>query len=369
MNLFGLLSVAFLASLFSQASFLKLSDYGSGSFFVKSFSPVRSLQIASIPSPVKSLQAIAAITKSRTPQAAKIRPALAIVPNSVIPLAVSLWRHQSRRIAAPMAIAPLDQISVQRSTRFQSATSLETACAQSRQKQPSKRNVFQVCLHDRIVGEFSSQVQADVMANRLRHWLQADADRAADDLRLRFVDESPAVVAGETVLASIDARLAKTLRRNRELIAIDWLNQLRLALNAEPLSVADAQMQLYGLSDRSQGELSGIASWYGPYFHGRLTAAGEIFNQNELTAAHPSLPFNTFLKVTNLETGKSVIVRINDRGPYVGTRSLDLSRQAARAIGSEIRGVVNYEAEILESPAIAQADRPSADAIALSKTK
>lgn len=92
----------------------------------------------------------------------------------------------------------------------------------------------------------------------------------------------------------------------------------------------------------------GLASWYGPYFHGRLTANGEIFNQNELTVAHKSLPFNTFLKVTNLQTGKAVIVRVNDRGPYIPPRSLDLSRVAARCINSEVAGVVPYEAVIMQ---------------------
>lgn len=326
---------------------------------------MRSLHIASIAKPVRPLQAIAALTR-RTPQAAtKIRPALAIVPNSVLPLAVSLWQRQPVRLSAsPMAIAPPDSISVQRSTRFQTGRDADSCL--SSQKQPSKGNVFQVCLHDRVVAESLNQTQADATAARLRQWLKSN--QPADRLKLQLVNKMPAIVAGDDVLIAIDARLGKAIRRNRDLIAIDWLNQLRQGLNAEPLDLVDAQMQLYGLSDRPQGELSGIASWYGPYFHGRLTAAGEIYNQYELTAAHPSLPFNTFLKVTNLETGRSVIVRINDRGPYVGTRSLDLSRQAARSIGSEIRGVVNYEAVILDAPAIAQ-DRPSPDAVAFSNTK
>jgi rare lipoprotein A len=77
---------------------------------------------------------------------------------------------------------------------------------------------------------------------------------------------------------------------------------------------------------------TGIASWYGPEFHGRPTANGETFNMNDLTAAHRTLPFNTMLRVENLDNGKSVSVRINDRGPYVGNRIIDLSRKAAREI-------------------------------------
>ncbi|HBY79249.1 MAG TPA: septal ring lytic transglycosylase RlpA family protein, partial [Cyanobacteria bacterium UBA11148] len=94
----------------------------------------------------------------------------------------------------------------------------------------------------------------------------------------------------------------------------------------------------------------------GPYFHGRMTATGETYNQHELTAAHPTLPFNTYLKVRNLENGHSVIVRINDRGPYVSGRSLDLSLQAARSINSEKMGIVPFEAIIMK-PTVARSQQ------------
>lgn len=82
----------------------------------------------------------------------------------------------------------------------------------------------------------------------------------------------------------------------------------------------------------SDTTLSGVASWYGPGFHGRLTANGERYNMHEMTAAHKSLKFGTKVKVTNQHNGKSVTVRINDRGPFVGGRVIDLSRSAAAAI-------------------------------------
>ena len=81
------------------------------------------------------------------------------------------------------------------------------------------------------------------------------------------------------------------------------------------------------------------ASWYGPKFHGKLTANGEIYDQMALTAAHKTLKFGTLLKVTNPKNGKSVIIRINDRGPYVGNRELDLSKGAAMKLGLIKRGV------------------------------
>jgi peptidoglycan lytic transglycosylase len=76
-----------------------------------------------------------------------------------------------------------------------------------------------------------------------------------------------------------------------------------------------------------------IASWYGPGFHGRQTASGEIFDQDGLTAAHRGLPLGAEVKVTNLENGGSILVEINDRGPYVKGRVIDLSRAAARRLG------------------------------------
>lgn len=83
----------------------------------------------------------------------------------------------------------------------------------------------------------------------------------------------------------------------------------------------------------------GEASWYGPGFAGRPTANGEVFDPLQLTAAHPTLPFGTRVEVRNLDTGRSVVVRINDRGPFVGDRIIDLSRAAAEAIGLIASGV------------------------------
>lgn len=85
----------------------------------------------------------------------------------------------------------------------------------------------------------------------------------------------------------------------------------------------------------------GTASWYGPGFHGKKTASGEIFDQNELTAAHKRLPLGTKIRVTNLENGKSVVVKINDRGPFHSNRVLDLSQAAAQKIGLLHSGVTN----------------------------
>jgi rare lipoprotein A len=78
---------------------------------------------------------------------------------------------------------------------------------------------------------------------------------------------------------------------------------------------------------------TGMASWYGPGFAGKLTANGERFDPDALTCAHPKLPFDTKLEVTNLENGKRVVVRVNDRGPFAKDRVIDLSKEAAKRLG------------------------------------
>lgn len=90
---------------------------------------------------------------------------------------------------------------------------------------------------------------------------------------------------------------------------------------------------------------SGKASWYGPGFHGRRTASGERFNQNVMTAAHRRLPFGTLVRVTSRHTGRSVVVRINDRGPFIGGRIIDLTRASARSLG--LAGLSNVTLTVL----------------------
>lgn len=86
-------------------------------------------------------------------------------------------------------------------------------------------------------------------------------------------------------------------------------------------------------------EATGVASWYGPGFHGRRTANGEVFDQHSLSGAHPTLPLPSYVRVTNLANGSSVIVRINDRGPYHGRRVIDVSRRVAEMLDFKARGM------------------------------
>ncbi|MBC7752560.1 MAG: septal ring lytic transglycosylase RlpA family protein [Candidatus Saccharibacteria bacterium] len=95
---------------------------------------------------------------------------------------------------------------------------------------------------------------------------------------------------------------------------------------------------------------TGIASWYGHQFNGRKTANGDRFDMNGLTAAHRSLPLSCFIRVTNKDNGKSVIVKVNDRGPYSGNRILDLSFGAAQQLGIVNKGMGNVTIERVTSP-------------------
>jgi rare lipoprotein A len=208
---------------------------------------------------------------------------------------------------------------------------------------------FQVWVKGHLVARFPKQSQANLMADRLRTMFAdpADPDLNASPVEPKLVDGQPAVTVGERLLLVVDDALERELDRNRELLAIEWANNLRIALGKTPLALAEAQRRMHNLRE-TPTTLEGLASWYGPYFHGRLTATGEIYDQNELTAAHPSLPFDTYLKVRNLENDNTVIVRINDRGPYIEGRTLDLSKGAARCLNSLEPGVVPYEATIME---------------------
>jgi rare lipoprotein A len=91
----------------------------------------------------------------------------------------------------------------------------------------------------------------------------------------------------------------------------------------------------------------GVASWYGGKFHGRTTASGEPYDMHALTAAHPSLPFGTRVRVTNLENGRSVVLRINDRGPFAKRRIIDVSRHAAEHLGFLRAGLAKVRVEVI----------------------
>lgn len=115
---------------------------------------------------------------------------------------------------------------------------------------------------------------------------------------------------------------------------------------------------------------TGIGSWYGPGFHAKVTANGEVYDENDMTAAHRTLPMPSLVRVTNLDNGRSIIVRINDRGPYANNRVIDVSRRGAQLLGYEKTGTAKLRVQILadESRQIAAAARRGTPAPILAET-
>lgn len=111
-------------------------------------------------------------------------------------------------------------------------------------------------------------------------------------------------------------------------------------------------------SPKSRAYQVGTASWYGEQFQGRQTASGEPFDMRDFTAAHPTLPLGTYVRVTNLRNGKAVVVRINDRGPVVDGRIIDVSYNAARALGFKERGLQRVRLDLYQ-PKNSRSNQPT----------
>ncbi|CAN5202294.1 hypothetical protein BH10CYA1_BH10CYA1_49210 [soil metagenome] len=134
-------------------------------------------------------------------------------------------------------------------------------------------------------------------------------------------------------------------------VQVDASSQTATALEFQKL-LADNTPTATDKDDKSPS-FSGNASWYGMPFHGKKTASGEIFDMNKLSGAHKTLPFPTKIMVENPKTGQSVVIRVTDRGPFVRSRVLDLSREAAKRVGI-FPGVGYIEATVISSKSAGQ---------------
>jgi rare lipoprotein A len=197
----------------------------------------------------------------------------------------------------------------------------------------------------------SPAVRATALAaqvNQLhRNGVDANSIRAVwDEPKQRYL-----VKVGEDTLTAIDpATILADTTGDAKQDVLQAANRLRRLLgNAEPLTEVEGEPRPSTQVSLGPVQLtvSGYASWYGPGFNGNLSASGEVFNENAMTAAHPSLPFGTQVRVTNMDNGLSVVVRINDRGPYVGDRLIDLSAGAADVIGLTSSGVAPVRLDVL----------------------
>lgn len=178
--------------------------------------------------------------------------------------------------------------------------------------------------------------------------------------RERYVIE-----AGEDELVEMNSRIIlPDTTRNLAKDALQATNRLRRLLGkAAPLRQIEGLPpgRSHNVIAAASGVLrragNGMASWYGPGFNGRRSASGEIFNQNALTAAHKTLPFGTKVQVTNMNNGRTVVVRINDRGPYAHGRVIDVSAAAARVLGMMGSGVAPVRLDIVGASGSASVGR------------
>lgn len=199
----------------------------------------------------------------------------------------------------------------------------------------------------------SQETDPVVRATSLGNQLDSDTIDATD-ISVRWNEETKGytVTLADADLISLDNRtiLADTTEDPAE-DALQVTNRLRRLIgSAEPVSEIEGLPEPPAAPAQTVAIVSsnvGGASWYGPGFDGRLSASGEVFNQNALTAAHRTLPFGTRVMVTNLNNGRQVMVRINDRGPYSGSRIIDLSAGAAAEIGLINSGVATVQIDVL----------------------
>jgi rare lipoprotein A len=197
-------------------------------------------------------------------------------------------------------------------------------------------------------------LKAERLAEKLEQLSQKEADANKIKVSWNKTTKSYSIKFQEEELVNINEKtILPDTTENLETDALQATNRLRRLLgNAAPLKEVAGKPKGQKTSPVARAKhhrkgFRGLASWYGPKFHGRRTANGEKFNQHALTAAHRSFPFGTKVKVTNVRNGRSVIVRINDRGPFSGGRIIDLSRGAAKILGLLGSGTAPVTIQIL----------------------
>ncbi|MEX2356591.1 MAG: septal ring lytic transglycosylase RlpA family protein [Thermaerobacterales bacterium] len=194
----------------------------------------------------------------------------------------------------------------------------------------------------RTGGPLTLMERCEIIAGRLRSLLVDHTDRWRE-IRPETVNGHIVITAGGMPVVTVLQDAADANQTSTAVLAWVWANRLR-----EALSVAALDKHVMPLEGADLQAMH--ASWYGPGFHGRLTANGERYDQYQLTAAHRTLPFGTILRVIDEVTGRQVLVRVNDRGPFIRGRQLDLSFGAAQAIGLRSRGVGPVLVELVYEP-------------------
>ena len=179
--------------------------------------------------------------------------------------------------------------------------------------------------------------------------------------RLRLLARLAALAAGSLALANCSGGLSsKSIRNTASPPARAWSSRASRCQKAaatyrvgKPYTIAG---RTYVPEEDTGYKAEGMASWYGDDFHGRYTANGEIFDMNAISAAHPTMPLPSYARVTNLRNHKSIIVRVNDRGPYANNRLIDLSVKTAKLLGFYGQGLTKVKVEYVGRAPLAGSD-------------
>lgn len=176
-----------------------------------------------------------------------------------------------------------------------------------------------------------------------------DKKLRADKIMPAIRNNKYVITLNSDVIMTVDKDLAKAQNTSESDLTLKLTNNLRVALGGKPLNYLSYRPTRSLNSYSSQNSQFGYASWYGPGFQGRHTSNGDVFDMNKYTAAHRTLPLGSSILVTNLDTGRSVMVKVNDRGPFADThkRVIDLSYAAFKKIASISSGVARIKIDTL----------------------
>jgi rare lipoprotein A len=215
----------------------------------------------------------------------------------------------------------------------------------------NETEVASVCLNGKDVvtfrahaGSGSAADEADDLAAKLQDLVVDKNFEPSQLLPGRDGDKATLKLAGNTALSFTPLSGKKDVDNSLE-ASLKLVNGIRVSMGVPALPAGFPDLNT--IASKGSSAFSGQASWYGPQFHGRKTSDGHRFDMDKLTAAHRSLPFGTKLLVMNRRTGDTCVVEVNDRGPFVGNRVLDLSRGAARRLNMIGSGVAMVDCLVL----------------------
>ena len=319
--------------------------------------PTSALSHAVVQTPKKAVAVLAVPTKPVAHKVAVTKPhAPAAKPLVAAPLsaeAATLEREAQRRKAVVQYLGQLPDEQVLDFYRVnQRVTVLKTLHYEVLKQGSFLVNNQEVFRFRSGLGFLTPYLRAKQAAHRLQALLRNKATYL-DVAVAQTAEGLYTINVGPSVVTTVDAKTAEYQGLQPQVLAELWKQKLRVALGEKPPTALATAVsnQVSGLAQSVQQQgvklAEGMASWYGPGFHGRRCADGSRFDMHGLTAAHRTLPFGTKLRVVNMRTGKSCVVRVTDRGPFSGHRILDLSKGAAAAIGMLSSGVAKVRLERL----------------------